>query len=61
MQTHKTDNNEEKQGLLRRTMERMLNRVLRKGFYGEACISLSVQDGSIQDINEQVTEKHKVS
>ena len=56
-----SENNVKKKGLLTKIVDSTFLRILRKGFYGEMQLTVSVEDGSIQDIAEQVTEKHKAS
>jgi hypothetical protein len=56
-----TENNKKKMAGLTRLIEQTFKRVLKKGFYGMARFSVSIQDGSIQDIEKEEIEKTKIS
>ena len=55
-----SENNTKKKGLLAKIVDRTLSRILRRGFYGEARFTVSVHNGSIQDIDEQVNQNHRM-
>ncbi|MDH3892838.1 MAG: hypothetical protein OEV49_17385 [candidate division Zixibacteria bacterium] len=52
-----TENNKSKRALLLRTANETLNDVLKRGFFGMVCFSISIQDGDIQEVEAQVTKK----
>jgi len=52
-----SENNKKKRAALLRTANRKLDEVLRRGFHGLVCFTVSIQDGSIQEVEAQVTEK----
>jgi hypothetical protein len=52
-----TENNKKKRALLLKTANQKLDEVLRRGFFGTVCFTVSIQDGSIQEVEAQVTEK----
>lgn len=54
-----TDNNLSKKAKLLRIIEETLELCLKKGFYGCANFLVKIHDGSIQDVEHQVAQKHK--
>jgi len=55
MMTHGTTHgNAKKVAQLQSIMAEMLPEALRRGFFGTACVELSVQDGTIQHIRRKV-------
>lgn len=56
-----TENNKKKMAALNKLIEETLERVLKKGFYGMAGFKVTIQDGSIQGIEKEETEKRKIS
>ncbi len=52
-------NNKRKKALLDRIINETLDRVLRKGFHGTASFSVSIQDGTIQEVEKQEIERHR--
>lgn len=52
-----TENNRNKRALLLRIVNQKLNEVLKRGFHGLVCFTVMIQDGSIQEVESQVTEK----
>jgi hypothetical protein len=53
------DNNSRKRDILLDLINETLGRVLKKGFFGKACFSVTIHDGSIQDVEKQETEKYR--
>ncbi len=53
-------NNEKKLEALLRLIRVVLTRVLRKGFHGKVVFQASIQDGAIQELETQETQKHRV-
>ena len=60
MSAHNRENNEQKIKSLEDLMKETFKRVLNKGFYGKACFVVTIQDGAIQDIEKQETEKRRI-
>ena len=46
---------------LGRIARELLERVLQKGFYGEARITIKIQDGAVQEVTDSVERKHRLS
>jgi hypothetical protein len=60
MITHGTANgNAKKVAQLQSIMAELLAEALRRGFFGTACVELSVQDGTIQHIRRTVERIEK--
>lgn len=60
MTTHiETPGNKRKVAQLEQAMAIVLAEVLRRGFYGNASLELSVQDGTIQSIRRRVEQLEK--
>lgn len=49
-----TPANQQKTTQLHSALGRMLAEVLRRGFFGTACVELVIQDGTIQSIRRRV-------
>ena len=54
-----SNNNSAKTGILFSLISKAFCRVLKKGYYGEISFHAVVEDGEIQDLKKQETEKYK--
>jgi hypothetical protein len=52
----KTPANQQKMVQLRSALGEILAEVLRRGFFGAACVEVTVQDGTIQSIRRRVEQ-----
>lgn len=43
-----------------RVLKALLDRALDRGFYGDVGISLNIEDGTIQDVRENIEARHRV-
>ena len=54
-----SENNEKKTGFFYRLIRETFARLLTKGYYGKVSFHALIEDGAIQDIEKQETEKFK--
>ncbi len=43
----------------REILDGMISEVLQKGFFGEAVLRLKVMDGTIQHVDQSITQSHR--
>jgi len=55
------ENNKKKMAALNKLIEETFGRVLKKGFYGMTGFKVTIQDGSIQGIEKEEIERHKIN
>lgn len=54
-----TEANREKLVRLREVVDALLKKALKRGFFGVITVEVSVQDGTIQQIEERTQRKHR--
>jgi hypothetical protein len=54
-----THANRQKVAKLQEIMDALLDRALERGFFGAATVEVRVQDGTIQEIEERIEQKHR--
>ncbi len=54
-----THPNRQKVARLREVIDVLLDKALERGFFGVVTVKVRVQDGTIQEIEERITRKHR--
>jgi hypothetical protein len=58
---HNSKNNSKHRQSIAKRLDEIARDCLKRGFFGQAMITVTIQDGEIQEIEKHVNQKHRLS